>query len=78
VIFAVIPLALITAFHNETWAAVVCSIVAIGIIVLFSHTINEIGQAAGVSAWRIGKVITMISFSVILLNGISGGGEDVP
>ena len=75
-LYGVIPFALIAAFYNKTWTAIVCTILAIGIIVLFAPTVNEMGKAAGASGWGIGKVITMIGFVVIVLTRVSGGVED--
>ena len=43
-LYGVIPFALIAAFYNKTWTAIVCTILAIGIIVLFAPTVNEMNK----------------------------------
>jgi len=75
-LYAVLAFGLFVTFYDKTWAAVVCSFLAIGIILLFAPMPNEMGKDAGMNGWAIGKVLTVVGFVVIVLTRFSRGGED--
>ena len=77
-LYAVLAFGLLVTFYDKTWATVVCSFLAIGIILLFCPMPNETGKDAGVNGWAIGKVLTVVGFTVMVLTRffVFGGSAD--
>lgn len=74
-LYAVLAFALLITFYDKTWVAIVCSILAIGIILIFAPMPNEMGKDAGVNGWALGKILTFVGFGALVLMRFYDGSE---
>ena len=71
-LFAVVVLGVIVCFANKRWAITVCSILAIGLILLFTPGFREGAPEMGQNDWAVGRVLTVISFGIVMVTGFLG------
>ena len=71
-LFAVVVLGVLVALYDKRWVITVCSILAIGLILIYAPVPTEGGQEMGVTGWAVGKVLTVISFAILMVTGFLG------
>ena len=71
-LYAVVVLGVLVALYDKRWVITVCSILAIGLILLFTPEFREGAPEMGQNDWAVGRVLTVISFAIVMVTGFLG------
>ena len=71
-LYAVVVLGVLVALYDKRWVITVCSILAIVLILLFTPGFREGAPEMGQNEWAVGRVLTVISFGIVMVTGFLG------
>ncbi len=71
-LFAVVVLGVIVSLYDKRWVITVCSILAIGLILIYTPSLKAEAQEMGATGWAVGRVLTVISFAILMVTGFLG------